>query len=157
MAMLDALLDFEGNEAGVAITVSRASTNVLNMAAQRDMGVNPGQPLSILALITETFAAAGLATLQTFIQGSPDNVTYTDYVGTGAIAVANLEAGREVLRTPLPLRQPAAVDGDTPPQYYRLNYTVAIGPMTAGKIAAYLLSGYGRQDNYAYPKNFVAA
>ena len=151
--ILDALLEFD-NIAGVAITVTRDSTNILDMAAQRDMGVGDGT-LGIMCKIITTFTAAGAATLTTSILGSADNVTYYTLGVTFAEAVANLTVGREIMRMPLPMADIVQQNGDAiAPRYYKLNYAVATGPMTAGAIASYLNGWDHRDANRAYAKNF---
>lgn len=151
---LDALLAFD--PANTAITVTAVSTNVLDQVAQRDMGVNPEMPLDIVVLIQAAFTAAGAATLQTALQGAVDNGagapgTFFDFIMTGALPVANLTLGREILRTTLPKKQAAASNVSTPPRFYRLNYTVATGPMLTGQVQSVLIPAHGRQDNHAYP------
>lgn len=149
----DALLLFEPD--GTAITVSADSTNTLDMSQGRDMGVNPEQGLDIFIVIIAAFAAVGAATLVVSIQGAVDNAgapgTYYDFIMTGILPVANLTAGRAILRTGLPRRQPCASNVNTPPRYYKLRYTVATGPMTAGTVDAGLIPSHGRQDDYSYP------
>lgn len=157
--ILDKLLQFDDN---VAITVTRASTNILDLLQDRDLGIG-GHVLSILCEVGTAFTAGGAATLVTAIQGAIDDGTgnpgtWYDLVDTPAVAVAALTAGAEVLRVPLPLNQPANPNAtNTPPRFLRLNYTVATGPMTAGTIKAYLIDHAGRQANYQYPSGFNAA
>lgn len=160
--ILDALLMFDGASnplAGVAITVTRDSTNELDMKNQRDMGIGDNV-LDILVLITETFTAGGAATLVVSIQGARDNGgapgTYYPMVNSPTYAVAQLTAGRELLRAPLPMWDPAsagavAADAAAVPRFYKLVYTVATGPMTAGKVISTLVDHSGRQANRSYP------
>lgn len=151
--ILDALLEFDIST-GVAITVTRDSTNILDMAAQRDMGVGDFT-LAILVSIITAFTAAGAATLTTEVKASADNVTYYSLASTIAEAVANLTIGRQLARWPLPLfDEVAANSGLNAPRYYKLTYTVATGPMTAGTIAAYLTGHESRDANRPYAKGF---
>lgn len=163
--IFDALEVFDA--AGTTITSTAVSTNVLDAGItspqqpsgnqQRDLG--PAyvgwDSLDVFVQIQTAFTATGAATLQVAIQAAQDNSgtpsTFYDQVLTGAIAVANLTAGREVLRVPVPRWQVAAAASNVRPRFYRLNYTVATGPMTAGAIFAGLVSSGGRQDNHAYP------
>src|SRR6185312_15492509 len=106
-----------------------------------------------------TFTAGGAATLQVSIQAAVDAGgggsaqtpgTFYDQVMTGALPVANLTAGREILRTPIPRWQVCAANVNTRPRFYRLNYTVATGPMTAGAVLSTVVGSSGRQDNHPY-------
>jgi hypothetical protein len=156
--LLDALLEFDAYT-GVAITVTRDSTNILDMGAQRDMGVGE-RVLDLLCVINTTFAAAGAATLTVALQGAPNNAgvpgTFVQLAASPAYAVAQLIAGRELLRTPMPLWEPLVTpDLLNVPRFYKLVYTVAAGPMTAGKIASYLIDHVGRQANRSYPSGFA--
>ena len=141
--------------AGVAITVTRDSTNDLDMKNQRDMAVGDNV-LDILVSIITAFTAAGAATLTTEIKGAKDNAgvagTYYTLASSPAIAVAQLTIGRTIMRMPLPYWSPEA-SGDplNVPRFYRLTYTVATGPMTAGSVAAFLIDHKGRQESHAYP------
>lgn len=156
---LDALMLFD--PAGTAITATATSTNVYDAGADRDLG--SGSPkLDILVLVQQAFAAAGAATLQVSLQGAVDNGsgaagTYYDFVMTGVLPKANLTLGRALLRTAMPLNQPAASNTDFPARFYRLNYTVATGPFTAGTVEAAVILSDGRQDNVGYASGFSTA
>lgn len=157
--ILDALLAFDAYT-GVAITVTRDSTNILDMKSQRDMGAGDNV-LDLLIKITETFTAAGAATLVTQIMGAADNAgvpaAFYPLAQTQAEAVANLTLGREILKVPLPLwNEVASNDGLNVPRFYKLVYTVATGPMTAGKVASYLIGHMSRDANHSYPAGFSA-
>jgi hypothetical protein len=152
--ILDALLMFDTNT-GVAITTTRDSTNELDMKEQRDMGVGDNV-LDVLVTITEAFTAAGAATLVVEIKGAKNNGgvpgTYYTLASSAAIAVAQLTLGRDIFRTPLPYWSiEASADPLNVPRFYKLTYTVATGPMTAGKVAAFLMDHKGRNANRAYP------
>lgn len=167
--ILDSLEAFD--PAGTAITVTAVSTNVLDMGIinaqqpggnqQRDVGPSytGWDSLDILIQIGTTFTAAGAATLQVSIQAAVDAGgggaaqtpgTFYDQVLTSALPVANLTTGREILRTPIPRWSVCASNVTTRPRFYRLNYTVATGPMTAGTVLATIVGSSGRQDNHAY-------
>lgn len=155
--LLDALLEFDAYT-GVAITVTRDSTNILDMKNQRDMGVGDN-PLELLIQVITAFTAAGAATLTVELKAAKDNAgvpgTFYPQITSAAYAVAQLTAGRELLRAPLPSWDIAAAgDALNVPRFYKLTYTVATGPMTAGTIAAYLVPKGNRQNNRAYPKNY---
>jgi hypothetical protein len=73
--------------AGTAITVTASSTNVLDMGVARDMGIGD-DPLVLVVLSDGTFAAAGAATLNIALQGSPDNATWTVYAESSLLTIA---------------------------------------------------------------------
>lgn len=158
--LLDALLQFDINT-GAAITVTRDSTNELDMAHQRDMGAGD-MVLDVFCQVIQAFTAAGAATLTVELKAARNNGgvagTYYTQMSSVAYAVAQLTAGRELLRAPLPSWDiPASGDTLNVPRFYKLTYTVATGPMTAGTIAAYLMPHNHRQNNRAYPNNYTAA
>ena len=170
MAFLDQALKFSDAQ---AITVSAASTNLYDITgagsgnvppmsfgttglAAADMGMGEGIRPNILVSVAEAFTAAGAATLQIQVQAAPDNGsgspgTYTTILETAAIPKATLTLGAN-FQLPLP---PLAV-GEVLPRFYRLNYVVATGPMTAGKLNSSLLLNAPTQVNIQYPANFTS-
>lgn len=159
--MLDASLIFDGTIAtdgsgvpsGVALTVTRASTNVLDMLANRDIGV--GDELELHLNVLTAFTAAGAATLQVAYQTSADNATFVDIMLSPLYPVANLVPGARIFAYKLPVSQ--LLDDATPNRYHRLNYTVATGPFTAGAIFAYVTGGGDRQSFRVYGPNYNIA
>jgi len=128
-----------------AITVTAPSTNVIDLLAagkapkhaaalKRNLGI--GNAIPFLIQVTEDFAAAGAATLTVELQ-TDDNEAFSSPAtiwSSGAIALANLKAGQNLgLVNYLPK---GVNDKGLTERYFRLNYTVATGPMTAGKIQA---------------------
>lgn len=174
--ILDALEIFD--PAGTAITATATSTNQLDVgllnAAQPGIGnqqrdIGPAyvgvDSLDILVQIGTTFTSTTTSTLQVSIQAAVDAGatasaqtpgTFYDQVMTGALPVANLTAGREILRTPVPRWSVVASNVNTRPRFYRLNYTVGVASFSAGTIMAALVSSGGRQDNYQYPTGIPA-
>lgn len=128
-------------------------------ATSESMDVGGGGPLvsppMIVAMVGTTFTAGGAATLQITLQGAPDTSntgtpgTWTDMLSTGLMAVANLTStGTAAARFVIPPRSP----GQALPRFYRLNYTIATGPMLTGTMNAYIATG---ADNSAlYSSNF---
>lgn len=126
-----------------AITTTAASTNVIDLGAvdtpkhaagpiTRDLG--KGRPIPITVMVNETFTAAGAATLTIALQVDDDEAFGSaTTVLTQTFALAALTAGAKLP----PFYIPEGVDE----RYVRLNYTVATGPMTAGKITAGLVFG----------------
>ena len=156
---LDKLLEFDPS--GTNITVTAASTNVLDMLNARDIG-RGDTDLDILVIVQTTFTAAGAATLTTSLQSADDDgtgnpSTYYDQILTGAIPVANLTAQRELLKAQVPIDSSAVSNNNTLPRFYRIYYTVATGPMTAGKVGAWIIDHEGRAANYTYPSGFAVA
>lgn len=162
---MDKLCEFD--PFGSAITVTRVSTNIWDVGVSgglppspqgRDMGID-GMVLDIFAVVETAFTAAGAATLQVQIQAALDNAgspgTWYNLMMTDAIPVANLVAGVEICRTPLPMWQPAQAGVDKPPRFYQLNYVVATGPMTAGAVQAEIVLHNARpQTKLFYPSGF---
>ncbi|MDZ7918511.1 MAG: hypothetical protein U5O12_00485 [Rhodoferax sp.] len=97
--------------------------------------VNPdvGMADTYLVITTdEAAAAAGAATVTISLQDSADNSTFVDVAVTTAIGKATLVAGyQHVIPMPTKLRR-----------YCRAYYTVATGPLTAGKFSAQVVTGF---------------
>ena len=129
-----------------AVTATAASTDIIDLGVVRDIG--NGEPLELVILCTESATASGSATV-TFTFETDDNSGFSSaavLAGTSAIGKAALTAGTEVLRVKLPL----GVE-----RYLRVNYTVATGPLTAGKFTAFLTEE--RQANTAYASGFTVS
>jgi hypothetical protein len=129
-----------------AVTATAASTDIIDLGAVRDIG--NGEPLELVILCTETATASGSATV-TFDLETDDNSGFSSAVvlaSSGAIGKAALTAGTEVLRVKVPLNVE---------RYLRINYTVATGPLTAGKFTAFL--AHERQASKAYASGFTAS
>jgi hypothetical protein len=162
--MIDANLIFDGTlnpAAGVAITTSRASTNVLDLLAGRDIGAGLAYDQEIRVDVMQNFAGVG-ASLQVQVQEAPDNGagapgTYYTIAETDAIVTASLLAlGRPIARYSWPVIQANYPAGDAaPPRFLRLNYVVAAGPFTGGSVLAYLNAD--RDSRVIYKANFVVA
>lgn len=140
--IIDGLLLFDPS--GSAITVTRDSTNVLDLRNARDLG-NTTPPLRLAVFVTEGFTAGGAGTLQVAFQGSVDNITYTTYAQSDAYALAQLAVGNRLLAIDWPMRP----GGAALPSYVKLVYTVATGPMLTGKVFAGIV--LDRQDPNLYP------
>lgn len=121
-----------------AITATAASEDYIDLGPidstlTREMGY--GVPLDMLIQVTEAFAAAGAATLTIDLEVD-DNTGFssaTTVWTSGAIGKATLIQGYQALLQYVPK--------GVNERYLRLNYTVATGPMTAGKITAAIGSG----------------
>lgn len=133
-------------DASVALTVSRVSTDQIDLSQQRDLGI--GNDLLLVVMATTPFTAGGAATLVIDFQGSVDNVTYTTYASSPAMSVAQVNSGYL-----FPTTVPRPFAGSVArPRFLRLNYTVATGPYTAGAILAGLV--LQRDDMIYYPSGY---
>jgi len=114
-----------------AITTTAVSTKSIDLGvALRDIGA--GEPLYAVVVVDEAFTAAGAATLVIGLITDDDSAlgSPTTILSTPAIDKAVLTAGRVPIVIPIP---PNIAE-----QYLGLNYTVATGPMTAGKVTAFV-------------------
>lgn len=138
------------------VGVGNAPPNTFGTATLfgEDIGIGDGvSPPRVAVYVGTAFTAGGAATLQLQLQASIDTGTpgYTPSawrtIGqTEAIAVASLTANALIMEMTVP---PRAV-GQAFPRFYRLNYVVATGPMTAGTIAwAGFLTGVDNAPQYA--------
>lgn len=146
--------DVTGAGAGVAPSMTFGTATVFG----EDIGAGDSRVRPIAQFFVPTaFTANGAATMVVAVQaaiddGSNNPSTYTTLAETGAIPVANLIAGAN-FQLPIPPLAP----GEALPRFYRFNYTIATGPMTAGNITGYI--GFGGPlslTNIRYPKNYVS-
>lgn len=145
--ILDALLKMSAEQALTTVG-SVASTNVIDLAVARDMGIAHYE-LKILARVHTAFTSGGSATLVAAFQGSTDNSTFYTMSASTTIALASLTAGSSVLGIDFP--RPVA--GQATPRYIRMYYTVGTADFTAGTIDAYVV--VDRRDNIAYPSGIT--
>lgn len=150
----DALLLFE-TAGGVAITVTRDSTNIIDLGVGRDMGVGDDPTVKLFISTQAAFTAAGAATLIIALSYSADNITYYVAAQSETIPVASLTANKRVWDIGLPVRPVEMSTVALMVRYMKLVYTVATGPMTAGAIEAGLV--LDTPENYAYPPGIVIA
>ena len=121
-----------------AVTVTAASTDVIDFG-QTNSDVGMSDHLSMVITVDEAATAAGAATVTFAVQDSADNSSFSDVAVTAAIGKATLVAGyQHVIPMPTKLRR-----------YCRVNYTVATGPLTAGKFSAQVVTGI--QQNVPKP------
>lgn len=171
--LIDKLLEFDPNP--TAVTVTANSTNVLDLHGAslipapsatvkpgRDMGIGSAQGAvpKLMILVVEAFTAAGAATLQVLFQGAPDNGAgaegaYATYAETPAIPKATLTLGVRIFDIDLPRMLPTPPTPALMPRFLRLNYVVATGPMTAGKVCSEVV--LGRDDNPQYLPGIAVA
>lgn len=133
--IIDKLLQVSNEQ---AVTASAASTDVIDFG---QLNPNTGLNQNLTAAITVDVAAEAVssATVTFSVQDSADNSTFADVAVTAAIGKAALPIGAQVL-IPMPVQHR---------RYVRVYYTVATGPLTAGKFSAQIVGGV--QANRAYP------
>ena len=120
-----------------AVTSSAASTDVIDTGQTTpDLGASD---LYLVITTDEAATASGSATVTFSLQDSADNSSFADVAVTAAIGKATLVAGYQRI-IPLPIRLR---------RYLRAYYTVATGPLTAGKFSAQIVAGY--QQNVPKP------
>ncbi len=127
-------IDYENEfSSDQAVTATAASTNYINFGDAKDHA--KGNPLMLEVVVTQTVTADGSATV-TFALESDSTSTFTPDVSfplSGAIGKAVLVAGYVVYRGAIP-------QGLL--QYAQVKYTVATGPLTAGKFSARIVEGF---------------
>lgn len=136
---------------GTAITVTAVSAAIwLGPLATGNTGRNIAlaQPLYVFLAVNEAFAAAGAATLNIEIITDDDSAlgSPVSLYATGVIGKAALGAGIEVLCLPLPM---GGLPGGNYLEYLGLRFTVATGPMTAGKVTSGIVRTVPRTPHYA--------
>lgn len=121
-----------------AVTASAASTDVIDFGqANPNSGLNQNTTMAITVDAAAT--ASGAATVAFSVQDSADNSTFADVVVTAPIGKAALTLGAQLL-IPMPTAHR---------RYVRVYYTVATGPLTAGKFSAQIVAGV--QQNTPMP------
>ena len=112
-----------------AVTASAASTNVVDLKAAGNI---EGKPYYLIIKTNASATASGDATVTFALQtDSAENFgSATTLWTSAAIGKAALTAGTEVVRLP--------INGMPLKRYTRVYYTVATGPLTAGKFDAFL-------------------
>ena len=149
MAMLDAFLGFSVAQ---ALTATAVSTNIVDLADERDMGIGAAE-LTVAIWCTTTFVSAGSSTLQTAPDSSGSPGTYVTIAQSQRVLKANMVAGAKLaeIRIPATIPQTIAMQG----RFLRLNYTVGTADFSAGNLSAYIV---GAHDNVApYPAGVVVA
>lgn len=111
------------------VTASAASTNVVDLDAAGNI---EGKPYYLHVKVNTSAAASGDATVTVALQTDSDEAfgSATTLWTSAAIGKAALTAGTEVVRLP--------INGMPLKRYTRVYYTVATGPLTAGKFDAFL-------------------
>lgn len=127
-----------------------ASTNVLDLANARDIGVGRTN-LKVALYVTTAFATTDSGTLQVQYQVSTDNSTFTVLAESRAYAAAELAIGTKLF----PIDVPALDDNVALPRYHRLAYVMGALHFTPGAVTAALV--IDRHDVRAYPAGQTVA
>lgn len=111
------------------VTASDASTSVVDLKAA---GAVEGKPLYLHIKVNDGVTASGSATVAFALQTDSDEAfgSATTLWSLAAVAKATLVDGYQVVRLP--------INGMALERYLRVYYTVASGPLTAGKFDAFL-------------------
>lgn len=138
--LTDNLLTFSKSQ---AVTSTAAGTDVIDFGAYRDIG-NGAHELELFLTVDEAATASGSATVTFSLEDSADNSSWAAVWTSAAIGKAALTLGANTLTLALNPKLPLGVR-----RYLRINYTVATGPLTAGKFTAGLV--LANQSARAYP------
>ncbi len=143
-------LKFSTNQDLSQVAGTYASTNIIDTGAPgtvygaaaalgRDVG--KGNPVNVLAQVTQTFASAGAATLQFKIE-TADNAAFTTnkqvLAESRAYALAELVAGKQFEVQYLP---------NNCRRYIRISYVIGTATTTAGTCTAGIVLGVQTNDN----------
>jgi hypothetical protein len=160
-----AVIDLTGAGVGVAPAMTNGAGNSIGL----DVGAGDGAAMpSVTVIIGTTFVGTGTTTMSIAVKAAPqtsatDNSqgTYTTLTTTQAFAtppVGSKLTGGTIINIPIPPLAP----GEAMPRYYKLTYTIANGPMTAGALSAGIVmsqpnfnSTFGSEAGLL-PKNFAA-
>ncbi len=138
--IIDNLLILDPNP--TSVLASQASTNVIDLGADRDISVGDAfEPKLELDVVT-AFATTTSATLQVQFETSPDNATWTVLDQSPVYSAAQLGVGRI-----WPIDVPGGIQ-----RYIRLGYVVGTGSFTAGQVTAALI--IDRANATAYPSGY---
>lgn len=129
------------------VTSTAVSTDSIDLSQARDIG--EGQDLFMHFTVTEAVTAAGAATVEFQVIGSANsNLSSGVVIGSsGPIGKASLIVGARVA-----VRINPQI-GSNAYRYLGANYSVATGPLTAGKFTADVV--YDIQDNKVYSSGFA--
>ncbi|MFK0377840.1 Bbp16 family capsid cement protein [Pandoraea sp. NPDC090278] len=149
--ILDKTEEFSDSQ---AVTATAVSTNVIDTNPSNKnpiVDLGDGEPdVWLVVQCDEAAAAAGAATVAISLESdSTANLATspTVHYQTPALALAAMTAGKELVRVKLP--------GGDYERYLGVRYTVATGPLTAGKFSAFIVKD--AQGRKTYKSGFVVA
>lgn len=142
--ILDSTNEFSDSQ---AVTATAISSNVIDLnpaTKNATIDIGAGEPVWLVIQCDEAVTAEGAATVAITLE-SADNAALSSsavvHITTGAIGKASLTPGKEVGRFRLPT-------GDYK-RYLGVRYTVATGPLTAGKFSAFIVKDAQDRKTYA--------
>lgn len=149
--LTDALLQLSSSQ---TVTASAVSTNTIDLGVARDLG--QGTDLFFCWTVDEAATAAGAATVtfQIITSAAAALSSPTILAQTDAIAKTELTLARK----PIILRIPSAIVLAAPvgQRYLGCQYTIATGPLTAGKFSCTILQEDPGVGKY-YASGFTVA
>jgi hypothetical protein len=147
--ILDKTEEFSDSQ---AVTATAISTNVIDTNPSNKnpiVDLGDGEPdVWLVIQVDQTATAAGAATVAFSLESdsTADLATSpTVHYTTPALAIAGLTTGKEVARVKLP--------GGDYKRYLGVRYTVATGPLTAGKFSAFIVKD--SQGRKVYKSGFT--
>lgn len=145
MAIIDKLLTVSDQQ---AVTATAVSTDSIDLLTSRDVGM--GEQLFMLFTVQEAAAAAGAATVAfSVVIDDASALSSARTIATSeAIGMADLVVGAQVA-VPIP-----PTLGDDGERYLGASYTVATGPLTAGKFHATVVRSVSDSVKF-YPTNIT--
>lgn len=147
----DALLQLASAQ---AVTSTAVSTNTLDLGVARDVGA--GECMYLVITVDEAATAAGAATVafQVITSAAAALTSPTILAQTDALAKTELTLNRR----PIVLEIPRAMllAAPTAQRYLGVQYTVATGPLTAGKFTANIVRDVQDIAKY-YSSGFAVA
>tara|TARA_R100000773_G_C4198879_1_gene102069 strand:+ start:573 stop:1016 length:444 start_codon:yes stop_codon:yes gene_type:complete len=132
-----------------AVTTTAKSTNVINLNVARNIAV--GEKYFVQITLVESMADSGsdATVVPTLIQGSSldgsNDISSPTVIHTGKTFAATSSAGTRT-HIPLPVDDVYGTLGQD--SYLQINYTVANGPLTAGKFTALLVREVENSTKY---------
>ena len=132
-----------------AVTSTAVSTNTIDLGVARDVGA--GEELNVVILVDESATASGSATVtfELITSASSDLSSPNVISATTAIGKASLTAGRAPINLPIPVH----LTQELGQRYFGVRYTVATGPLTAGKFTAQIV-GHQMHQQKNYPSGY---
>lgn len=148
MAYIDAFLAFSTEQ---ALTATAASEDIVDLGAERDMGIGP-VPLKVVVMVGTAFTSGGSSTLDIALQTAPNSSgspgTYITIAQSQQIVKADMTAGAKIAEIMIPPTVPSTAANLG--RFLRLNYTVGTANFTAGTLNAYVV-GPEFTENVGYP------